>query len=83
MYISADLFQSSSVLAYSSNAPMPSYPDKTSHYLPILANIQASKQPSIHVCLDPLLHHLKGAALGPHRPPQAARGSGPESRKSA
>ena len=28
--------------------------------------------------MDPLLHHLKGAALRCHRPPQAARPSGPE-----
>ena len=69
--VSADLFQSSSVLDYSCSPTMPSNPDKHTtaipQYLAILKSIQASKHPSIHGCMDPLLHHLKWAALGPHR----------------
>ena len=46
IYISADLFQSSSVLDYSCNPPMPSNADRHAtaihQYLPILTSIQAS-----------------------------------------
>ena len=59
-YKSTDLFQSSSVLAYSCSlqSPVPSNPDKHAaaipQYLPILTSIQASQNPSIPSCMDPL-----------------------------
>ena len=67
MYISADLFQSSSVLDYSYNPADPSNPNKHTtaipQYLAILTSIQTSEHLSIHGCMDPLLHHLKGTPL--------------------
>ena len=79
MYISADLFQSSSVLAYSCRPPMTSNPDKhttaITQYLPILSSIQASRHPCIHGCINLLYlyciilkgHHFRGT--GRHRLP--------------
>ena len=85
--LSADLFQSSSVLAYSCNPPMPSHPNKHTtaipQYLAILTSIQASEHLSIHGCMDPFLHHLRGAALGCHRGFAGADPLGPDSGKSA
>ena len=51
IYISADLFQSSSVLAYSCNPRGLSMQHLQS--LPILTHLQASKHPSLHTCRDP------------------------------
>ena len=83
--LSAELFQSSSLLDYSYNPPMPS--DTAS---PKASNpdthpgIQASKDPSIPACMDPFFDHLEGAALSGHRPhrlPQPAKVLLPESSK--
>ena len=76
--ISADLFQSSSVLAYSCNPPMPSNPaspkpsNSDTHQ-----GTQASKHPSIPACMDPFFDHLKGASLICHRGPQGFRPRAP------
>ena len=64
IYISADLFQSSSVLAYSCNPPMPSCRLQPHH-----------PAACILLCrIQPTLYHLKGVSLICHRAPQAATG---------
>ena len=74
MHISADLFQSSSVLAYSCNPQGLSMQHPQS--LPILRHLQASKHPGLHTCRHPLFDHLKGVTVPPSRTPQgiSARG---------
>ena len=61
---SADLFQSSSVLAYNCNPPMPSCRLQPHH--PAGCRIQ------------PTLYHPKGVPLIRHRPPQAGPTSSPQ-----
>ena len=72
IYISADLFQSSSVLAYSCNPQC--LPIQHPQSLPILTHLEASEHPSIQVSLTagiPYSTILKGPQLGAipaHRP---------------
>ena len=69
--LSADLFQSSSVLAYSCNPQC--HPIQHPQSLPILAHLEASKHPSIQASLTagiPYSTILKGThfwAAGVHR----------------
>ena len=70
--MSADLFQSSSVLAYSCNPQ--SLPIQHPQSLPILTHLEASKHPIIPDCRNPLFDHLKGATAGPSRGPQGSTG---------
>ena len=78
IYISADLFQSSSVLAYSCNPQC--LPIQHPQSLPILTHLEASEHPSIQVSLTagiPYSIILKGPQLRPagvHRGPQAFSG---------
>ena len=88
VYISADLFQSSSVLAYSCNPPMSSNPNKHTtaipQYLAMMTSIPASDHLSSHGSMAAWIPYciiFKGQhsdATGRHRPPQPARPSGPE-----
>ena len=56
--LSADLFQSSSVLDYSCNPQC--LPIQHPQSLPILTHLEASEHPSIPECRNPLFDHLKG-----------------------
>ena len=67
LYISADLFQSSSVLDYSCNPPTPSCRLQPHHPADCILLCRDCR-------IQPTLHHLKGAALICHSPPQAATG---------
>ena len=77
MYISADLFQSSSVLAYSCNPQ--SLPIQHPQSLPILTHLEASEHPSIQASLTAGIPHstiLKGSQIRPagrHREFQAGK----------
>ena len=70
--LSADLFQSSSVLAYSCNPQC--LPIQHPQSLPILTHLEASKHPSIPDCRNPSFDHLKGVTAGPSRTPQGILG---------
>ena len=63
IYISADLFQSSSVLDYSCNPQC--LPIQHPRSLPILTHLEASEHPSIPDCRNPLFDHLKGLQVPP------------------
>ena len=65
---SADLFQSSSVLAYSCNPPMPSC------RLQPHTILQNASYYAAGCRIQPTLYHLKGVSLICHRLPQAATG---------
>ena len=69
---SADLFQISSVLAYSCNPQC--LPIQHPLSLPILTHLEASKNPSIPDCRNPLLIILKGVTGSPSRGQQGSTG---------
>ena len=70
MYISADLFQSSSVLDYSCNPPTPSC--RLQAAAPTI--LQTASYYAAGCRIQPTLYHLKGVSLICHRPPQVATG---------
>ena len=81
LLISPDLFQSSSVLAYSCNPQC--LPIQHPQSLPILTHLQASEHPSIQVSLAAgipysiILKDSQVAPAGVHRTPQGISRCGP------